>query len=422
MISLKKKIKGNAQRFLFRNDKFLYELSTKNIDQNFAWIWEFIITRKPSINFIITSSAEIRVFTPIIDYLINNSEFKINIILLRDFKFRSKDLIKFTESKNVRFTFSTLPLLYSLNNNKYLNIICLDFLNEKWHKLGVDVINYLKNKKAKTVCVQHGGSQKDNIIGHSNSVSRYQIVYGKFVYDELLKLNVNKDRIYLTGNPLHDGINNICRKEVEDRLTREGFIIDNKIILIATCLFGEYDNRVNPKYLYEKYIREIYNNIDFKKYKVIIKMHPNDKENPNLYLIEIINNQLTSNNLKIITPTNNDYSFYELAKISDLIISRSSTVVEEGMLLGKKVISFDLFKDGPSMHLSHLEKYSNFKRVVLNENNLKTVIEELINKQTGVDDKTDLINKITYKLDGNSRERIKKALEDIIYNKSYALE
>jgi hypothetical protein len=406
-------LKVKIQDYLFKNNEYLFQYSTKDINENFRFFRQYFFTHSKHLNFIITSTAEVRVFSPIIYYLIKNSSLNINIVFLLDFRFENKLLESISKSNKLRLTTSTLPLVFSLRNPNYINVICLDFINEKWHKLGVDIITYLKDNKAKTLCIQHGGSQNDNIVGHSNSVSTYQIVYGKKIFESLLDLGLNKNKVYLTGNPLHDHIKKIKINIVKDKLKKENFIIDKKIILIATCLFAEYDDRENSNELYIKYIRVIYDNLDFEKYKVIVKMHPNDKVEPNLYL-EGVNNEIDSNKLKIIFPNNKDFTFYELATVSDLIISRSSTVIEEGIFLGKKVISFDLFKDGPSNNLSHLNTFFNYKQVIYGDGVLKNTIEELINNGNSLSYYDKAIELFTYKLDGKSNERIKDALLDIL--------
>ncbi len=413
---LKKKIRIMILNILFRNHKILLQYTSQSLYVNLKYLKTLFSKNNPQLNFIITSKAEIRIFSPIISYLIKKSNFHINIIFLRNYKFDASLLNQIFSHSRVHLTNSTLPLVFSINNANYLNLICLDFLTEKSHKLGADIMTYLGENNSKTICVQHGGSQRDNVIGQSTSSSNYQLVFGRIMYNSLLELGLKKDKIYLTGNPIHDNIIHINKTSVKEKLESESFIVDKKILLIATCLFQEYDDRNNPDVLYRQYIRTIYENIDFNRFKVIVKMHPNDTVSPNIYF-ESAENFIDLNNLKIILPEDTNFSFYELAKISDILISRSSTVIEEGIMLGMKVIAFDLFEDGPSRHLEHLDNFNNYEKVIFNRDKLlKNVIEEFIDKEINILE-TDYISAMfTRKLDGKSNEMVKKALLNIIAN------
>lgn len=410
LINLKKKLKHIILNFLFRNHKLLLYYSSENIYENLKTFKNLLRVNKTHLNFIITSKAEIRIFTPLIKYLANNSRFSVNIIFIKNSSLHLDALSEIFRIKGVNLTFSTLPLVFSFNKANYLNLICLDFLKEKAHTLGSSIIIYLNEKKSKTICFQHGGSQKDNVLGQSTSASYYQVVYGRYVYNKMLNLGINEKRLFLTGNSLHDDIMNIDLVAVRSKLKNDGFNTNKKIILIATCLFFEYDDRENPNELYKLYIKTIYENIDFDKFSLIVKMHPNDKVHPNLYL-EDLNIIEQSNNFKIILPNDNMFTFYELAMISDLIISRSSTTIEEGIMLGKRVIAFDLFSDGPSSHLEHLITFANYKKVLLTDKkSLNDTVIELINKDVCDSNIRDAVDMFTYKLDGKSLERIKDAL------------
>lgn len=414
--NLKEKLKVIILNFLFRNHLPLLNYTTKSIYENLIFLKKSLVQKGTCLNFILTSKAEIRVFLPLIKYLDHNSNFTINIVCIKNDSFSEDSFFEDFKVNRGNLTFSTIPLIFSINKYNHLNLICLDFINEKAHTTGTNIMQYLKKNNAKTICFQHGGSQKDNIIGQSNSASFYQVVYGGYIYDSLIKLGINKERIFLTGNALHDDIICIDTKIIKNRLKSDGFNVNKKIILVATCLFFEYDDRENPNDLYKLYIQTIYKSIDFDNFSIIVKMHPNDKLSPNLYL----DNDYTinrSNDFKVILPNDNTFTFYELAQVSDIIISRSSTTIEEGVMLGKKVIAFDLFDDGPSRHLEHLKEFPSFKKVLLKDKtNLKTSIYELLDKEISKSKINEAVDMFTYRLDGKSKERIKNTLQTIIDN------
>jgi CDP-glycerol glycerophosphotransferase (TagB/SpsB family) len=367
------------------------------------------------VNFLVTSNAEIRVFKPIIESLLHNEAFVVNIVYLSHVKFDKdfEDII--VNINNVRITKSIYPILESIRWRKSIFVICLDFLfYPNFHKIGIEIIDYLNEKKLKTICMQHGGTQADNIIGQSTSRSKFHIVYGKFVYEELTRLNISEEKIFLTGNPSHDNIQSLKKENILKVLDFKDTLRERKIVLIATCLHTEYMDRENEIDLYRKYINKVYSSIDFKKYVLIVKMHPSDSIKPNIYFEELSRYPEYINSVKIIKPREKSLNFYECSIVSDLIISRSSTVIEEAIMLNKKVISFDLFHNGPSKFYKHLDDINIYKRILGLDADLRReidiMVEQNIDNQNLNHNYTSLF---TYKLDGKSNERVMDAFNEI---------
>lgn len=365
------------------------------------------------LNFIITSKAEIRVFDPIIKFIIENKlDITTNVFFTNNERFSKNLTQKILSSENVRIRQDAFYIVKSFKNTNIINVICLNHLFYlKDHKVGIEFIEFLNRNQAKSLCIQHGGNQEDNIKGQSSSNSIYQIVFGKLIFDKLLEYGLDKNKIYLTGNPLHDELfhkRNILNK-VEDRKVE-----DRKVVSLISCLHSEYNNRVNPQKCYEDYIESIFKNIDFAKFLLIIKMHPNDSLDPNIY--EKIKSKLNLDDTKvrIIESTNINISVYDLILKSELIISRSSSIIEEALMMGKKVIAYDLFEDGPSMHYDFLLKYKLYKKVIGLNANLNKIINNFIFEVGDYKESIDeMIINTTFKLDGKSSERIIKAIQAI---------
>jgi UDP-N-acetylglucosamine 2-epimerase len=281
------------------------------------------------------------------------------------------------------------------------------------HALGIEIINYIKRHKGKTVCLQHGGTQFDYIRGQSTSESKYQIIFGEYIYNKLLSnKEIDKNNVFLTGNPLHDDIF-IQKKKYLNKFSFK-HLGNRKIITLITCLHTEYEYRDDPKQCYVDYINKIYSSIDFKKYYLVVNMHPNDSFNPNIYENQLVKLKINKSNVSIIKPNEFNCTIYDYMNISDLIISRSSTIIEEGLLLQKKIIAFDLFEDGPSKYYKHLEVYNTYKRIIGVETNLAEVIDKSFNEviSSSVNQKT-IEQDFTFRFDGNSTKRIINAFIEI---------
>lgn len=414
----KKNIINVIDAFLLKKEEVLKKYSRPTLKEAISYFLFrcFTVSKHNdsvlSLNFLVTSNAEVRVFKPIIESLLDNNSCYLNVVY---FSFAQFDIAfekKITRSSNANVTKSVYTILESIKSEKSIFIICLDFLfYPNFHKVGIEIINYLNKSNKKTVCIQHGGTQKDNIIGQSTSRSKFQIVYGEYFYKKLIDSNISKNKLFITGNPWHDNILNIKKKDVVNTLGLKSFLKDRKVILLATCLHTEYMGRENEIELYRKYISKIYGSINFEKYVLIVKMHPSDGLRPNLYLEELIKFTNHDNSVKIIKHDENSLNFYECCIVSDLIISRSSTVIEEALMLNKKVISFDLFLDGPSKFYKHLENIEIYRKVIGQEANLKEEIKSLLNgKNENKISQSKLASLFTYKLDGKSRKRILDAL------------
>jgi hypothetical protein len=143
--------------------------------------------KKIHLNFLITSKAELRVFKPIILSVIDNSEIIANIFYLGNCQFDNIIQSKISQSNNISVATNIYPVIESFHSANYLNLICLDHsLFYRQHSVGVDLIKYIRLNKGKTICFQHGGTQIDNINGHKTSESQYQVVFGKYVYNNLI--------------------------------------------------------------------------------------------------------------------------------------------------------------------------------------------------------------------------------------------
>jgi hypothetical protein len=401
LIKLKKTIKRSILN-LFGIPFEILSISRKELFEFLLYTFVFVKSNNSNliVNFIVTSKAEVRVFTPILHAIIDQNEIRANILFFEKFSFEKRLNDKIENSDLVYVNNGHYAIFKSIKNKNYLNVICLDHVFcFKHHKKGIDIINFLNKNKAKTVAVQHGGNQEDNIIGQITSSSIYQIVFGKLIYTKMIEGGRIVENTFLTGNPLHDKLYN------SDKINFRSD--DRKVISLITCLHTEYDDRANPLECYLTYLRSIYNSIDYIKYVLYIKMHPNDLELPNIY--ETVREELQISNRDVIVLKSEDQkmSVYDLVSDTDLVISRSSSIIEESLMLSKKVLVYDLFQDGPSKHYDFLLKYDSYTKIIGLSVDLNKPINYLINYNVSTKDNVNELRlNTTYKFDGNSSNRI----------------
>jgi CDP-glycerol glycerophosphotransferase (TagB/SpsB family) len=136
----------------------------------------------------------------------------------------------------------------------------------------------------------------------------------------------------------------------------------------------------------------------------------------NIYLEEL--SEDIRNGVLILSPENELFSFYDLVKLADLVITRASSVAEESILMNKPVIAYDLFSDGPSSALKLLMNAQNFHLVIEGNTDLGVTIAKLAESERPNSlFPENLESEITYRLDGNSTSRVVDILKQLSQEK-----
>ncbi|OAB62064.1 hypothetical protein AY599_22120 [Leptolyngbya valderiana BDU 20041] len=297
-----------------------------------------------------------------------------------------------------------------------LVVMCLDhrYLYD-FHRCGVDTADRLAKFGVKTLSIQHGGTRSDCVRGLATAASDVVLVWGKRVQRELRdKYDVEDSRVRLVGNPLHDRIANLVAENVRATLFRlypdtQTQLAGKSLVLIATCLHSEYREYDNEPQLYQDYIRELYRNLPFDRAFAIVKMHPLDSQQPNLYR-EAAEALGVEASVLVIEPEVSELDVYRLLTICDVLVTRCSTVAEEALMMGKKAIAFDLFEEGPSKGYKHLEEYGSYTTAY--PETLRSTLETaLTTPQPTVEFQQQVVEDLTYALDGRSSDR---AVDEIL--------
>jgi CDP-glycerol glycerophosphotransferase (TagB/SpsB family) len=390
--------------------------------------------------FLLYSKACERMLTPLALSLLQRPEvsekkLKITLIILKGIhQLQLNQLIIEQLSAagcNVETDYFSLIRACTQPNNK-LVAMCLDHrLFYQFHKCGVDTADKLTGSGVKTISIQHGGTRRDSMEGLATTASNTIMVWGKRVQRELIsKYGVDQSRVRLIGNPLHDRLVTLDQEAILSKLMNlysqvRTQLPQKKIVLLATCLHSEYKGYENEQQLYRNYIRHVYESIDFSQVILLIKMHPLDSKEPNLYREEISESH-DSASIIIMEPDFAEFNIYELLLISDLLLTRCSTVAEEALVLGKQVIAFDLFESGLSQGYKHLEEYGSYTTVYATPHEslgelLSNVLFSSSGKQTSDHQALSNINveeELTYALDGNSTHRAVDEILEQLFSQS----
>ena len=260
----------------------------------------------------------------------------------------------------------------------------------KYRIYDMDIYKVLKSHKIfpKNPLAVGGGLASNVFTASKNEKSR------------LVKAGINKNKVYISGNPRHDvlfNFQNDKEKLKDEILLNHTHLEKNKknILFNVPALFEDQFSSLDNAL---KYYNDIFDVITNLKQNVILSFHP--KMKMNLY-----GNLLKRYNLKII-----DYKIEKLIPISDIYIGLYSTIDQWSILCKVPVIIPDF------LNLNY-KTYDHFKSIkkVFNKFDLKNEMENFLNKNCR-SDRLQILeedSKKLYPFDGRSEERFIKGLLSI---------
>ena len=297
---------------------------------------------------------------------------------------------------------SLWPLRYlRANPQQSVGLLCLDHqLFPEAHRLGIRVACWLRQQGVATICSQHGGTDAESLASLASSASETLLIWGRYAEQVLRdRYHWSPSQLKVVGNPLHD------RLFTSPSPTRPDS--DLPLILIATTLQREYDDRPDSQQCYRDYLRCLFAALDDVNGQVVIKRHPRDPQQPDCYTKVLAEFPDLQNRTTLLWPQEQPDT-YQLLQQANLVISRASTVLEEAVMLGKAAIAFDLFANGPASRYLHLQAFPNFQWIAGTEvAPLAAAIRTaLITPQRLTDEERDrCIAAFSDRLDGRSVDR-----------------
>lgn len=187
-----------------------------------------------------------------------------------------------------------------------------------------------KKNGVKVFIIQHGE------IGDYEEFSDcdYYICWGEYYKNKIKNKGIQGDILISLGSPRMDNIIEMKGKnDINDLKKKYNLLKEEKILLhISDGNFGLFYHSNYPELLLRQQINdfaEFFENIS-KKYKVLIKLHPNEKSK-NWEKIKF------NENIRIF---DDSFNIYELILISDIVTTVASIAGFEASLLGKPVIYY----------------------------------------------------------------------------------
>ena len=229
--------------------------------------------------------------------------------------------------------------------------------------------------------------------------AEYFCVYGTHGLDTLTSLGYDQKKIFLTGNPKYDYMQNMSSIEQKKKLCNE-FGLDFKKKLIVVGL-----NRWNIND--EKWMADLIKFCNKKNFEIIIKVHPIYKtENTDLHELKVKAISKSCQNLNYLINLDMDNSM--LLPSADLVISDHSNFATEAVLLGKPLITTNF----DNQNLELIQSFYEFEYLFFVDeyNKMEHMILEILNEGKHLnelkDKRKELIKKQNHLNDGNASQRI----------------
>lgn len=255
-------------------------------------------------------------------------------------------------------------------------------LNSDVHKVSRTFTFFCKNNKIKNYVIQHGAPVLD--YGYLPVYTDKIFNWGKLSFDWFLKKGTDIEKLQITGTPKMDNIikntNNIDNVNIKEPLN----------ILVIMNPIG--------KELCSNFLQIIYNAIKNMDVNLKIKLHPSSEHYD--YLPKAI---FKDYSYKIFRLENT----HDLIRISDVVISTTSTVGTETIALNKPLIQIKLNEINTKL------AYEDYNCCISVINHIE--LEQILNDKKEIFSKfgnyDSFISDFFYKLDRNSSKRIKEEID-----------
>lgn len=266
-----------------------------------------------------------------------------------------------------------------LNHKKNLEIIQIWHASGAIKKFGYQSLNKKEGRGTEVARIMNMHRNYNHVMAPSNTTAKF--------YEEAF--GISKDKIFINGLPRLDYLlnENLGKEKIESFYKENPKFKDTakKTILYVPTFRKDADCTES--------IEKIIKNINFKKYDLIIKLHPLDKS--------------VKNNEYIV---DKKYNTFDLLKIADYIITDYSAVAFEASILNKPLYfyTYDIndYKKVRGLNIDLLEEMNN-----ATSTNIKEIVEAIEN------DKFDYgeLEKFRDKYMGNSFSNNTAKLVDFVF-------
>jgi hypothetical protein len=227
-------------------------------------------------------------------------------------------------------------------------------------------VNMFRKNKVKSFCLMHGRVGNDEPL-HQKHIADLFIVFGSASYEDLIKIGSKPENLFVGGAPYLDKIFFELGEKNINKFIQKKLRINESDPKILVTLSGP-GHCTTFKHFY----RIVDSIFDFAsknlKYQFIFKLHPKDSLQNYITFID----KYKIDNVKVIEHYAKGFpkSIFDWICGIDALITGSSSVAVEAMLLDKPVITIDYFQE--YLNVDFIEEGCTVR--VSNENELTNVL------------------------------------------------
>lgn len=287
-----------------------------------------------------------------------------------------------------------------LHNKKTIRYIALRADGRQTEKA---IITAAEKEDIPTLYITHGVLAENNC--HDVLYCRKTAVWGKADFERYVSLGNGENRLVITGSPKYDRIFSKASTGSKFK-TCESLCLDpaKKIVVFATqpvTRFSSYRTRDENRVLLESVLKAMK---EFPGTQLVVKLHPFDSG----IMYNKVLNEYGGKRTIIVK----DVDIFELISICDALITFSSTVGLEAMILDKPVITVNLGKRkdvlpfaerGAALGVYREEDISKALRAALEDEAVQGQLSEGSKK---------IVAYYVHKLDGRSSERVVNIMQE----------
>jgi uncharacterized UPF0146 family protein len=229
-------------------------------------------------------------------------------------------------------------------------------------------------------------------IGYGNGNSDLYLVSGKNSYDILKNAGVPEKRMIIVGQQKYDSF--------IDRIKDYKAPVNNPKIYLYAASTRIFQNKPEVEL-----IKKLIESVEKNDIHLIIKLHPRAAEEPKK-LYDIVNNSNTSS-FEIIKE---GYETFDLLKRVDAVITISSAIVLEALLMDKEFIAASYLAGRRRFNYDSYDAI----HVIENESDINNIIKNSVVNKKYHKNKKSLLEDEIYKLDGQAVQRTIKIIESMV--------
>jgi len=181
-----------------------------------------------------------------------------------------------------------------------------------------------------TLNIQH--SAIDDVLKYKDVVSDYMAVWGEHSKELLVKHEVPKEKLIITGPPRLKLILNRQKRSTKDVFSKLGIPVEKRIALWTPTCFTQIDEflGINGKKMLS--LSKVFSEREISaKYSLVVKIHPLDSKDLYLFTLAQIKDSQT-------IVVKDEIDVYDLIAACDFLIVTNSTTGIEAICLDKPII------------------------------------------------------------------------------------